>query len=52
MIAGKTLLVHANLFFSNYYKKNDKTICKYFQDKYGNPWHRWNKKLSFPGNEI
>ena len=34
MIAGKTLLDHANLFSPNDYKKNDKIIYKYFKDEY------------------
>ena len=34
-LAGKTLLDYTNLFSPNYYKKNDKIIHKYFEDKYG-----------------
>ena len=35
MVTGKTLLDYTNLFPPNNYKKNDKIIYKYFQDKYG-----------------
>ena len=35
MISGETL-DYANLFSPIDYKQNDKIICKYFQDKYGN----------------
>ena len=35
MFAGKILLDYTNLFSPNDYKKNDKKIYKYFQDKYG-----------------
>ena len=35
MLAGKTLLDDTNLFSPNDYKKNDKIIYKYFNDKYG-----------------
>ena len=35
MIAGKTFSDYTNLFSPIYYKKNDKIIHKYFQDKYG-----------------
>ena len=34
MLAGKTLLDYTNLFSPNDYKKNDKIINKYFNDKY------------------
>ena len=34
MLSGKSLLDYTNLFFLNDYKKNDKIINKYFQDKY------------------
>ena len=34
MLAGKTLLDYINLFSPNDYKKNDKIIYKYFNDKY------------------
>ena len=34
ILAGKTWLDYTNLFFPNDYKKNDKTIYKYFQDKH------------------
>ena len=34
MFAGKTLLVNTNLFSPNDYKKNDKNLYKYFNDKY------------------
>ena len=33
MLTGKTLLDDTNLFSPNDYKKNDKTIYKYFKDK-------------------
>ena len=33
MVTGKTLLDYTNLFPPNNYKKNDKIIYKYFQDK-------------------
>ena len=33
MIAGKTLLDNANLFYPNDFKKNGKIIYKYFKDK-------------------
>ena len=32
---GKTFLDFTNLFSPNDYEKNDKTIYKYFKDKYG-----------------
>ena len=32
MIAGKTLLDHTNLFSSNDYQNNTKTIYMYFKD--------------------
>ena len=35
VLAGKSLLEYTNLFSPNDYKKNDKTIYKYFKDKYG-----------------
>ena len=35
MFAGKTLLDYTNLFYTNDYKKNDKIIYQYFEDKYG-----------------
>ena len=31
MLRGKTLLEHTNLYSPNDFKKNDKTILKYFQ---------------------
>ena len=31
---GKTLLDYANLFSLNDYKRNDKTIYRYFKDRY------------------
>ena len=34
IIVGKTLLDLSNLFSPNDYKKNDKIIYKYFNDKY------------------
>ena len=34
ILIGKTLLHNTNFFFPNDYKKNDKTIYKYFKDKY------------------
>ena len=34
MLAGKTFLDYTNLCPPNDYKKNDKTICKYFKGKY------------------
>ena len=34
ILAGKTLLDYTNLFSLNYYKKNDRIMCKYFKDKY------------------
>ena len=34
MLAGKTLLDYSNLFFTDGYKKNGKTIYKYCKDKY------------------
>ena len=34
MLAEKTLLDYTNLFSPNDYKKNDKIIYKYFNDKY------------------
>ena len=34
MIAGKTLSDYANLFSPNDYRKNGKSIYKYFKDKY------------------
>ena len=33
MLAGKSLLDYTNLFSPNDYKKNDKTIYKYFKDQ-------------------
>ena len=35
MFSGKTLLDYTNLLPLNNYKKNEKTIYKYFKDKYG-----------------
>ena len=35
MLSGKTLLDYTNLLPLNNYKKNEKTIYKYFKDKYG-----------------
>ena len=35
MIVGKTLLYYTDLFSPIDFKKNDKTICNYFKDKYG-----------------
>ena len=35
MLSGKTLLDYTNLLFPNEYKKNDKIIYKYLNDKYG-----------------
>ena len=35
MLARKTLLDHTNLISPNEYKKNDKIIYKYFEDKSG-----------------
>ena len=35
MLAEKTLLDYTNSFSPNDYKKNDKIIYNYFQDKYG-----------------
>ena len=35
MLSGKTLLNYTNLLPLNNYKKNEKTIYKYFKDKYG-----------------
>ena len=35
MLAGKPLLDYTNLLSLNDYKKNDKTIHKYFKEKYG-----------------
>ena len=35
MLKGKTLLDSNNSFSPNDYKKNIKTIYKYFKDKYG-----------------
>ena len=34
MLAGKKLLDYTNLLSPNDYKKNEKTIYKYFKDKY------------------
>ena len=34
-IAGNTLFDYTNFFSPNNYKKNDKTIYKYFKNKYG-----------------
>ena len=34
LLAGKNLLDYTNLFSTNYYKKNDKIIYKYFKGKY------------------
>ena len=34
MLAGKTLLDYTNLLSPNGYKKNEKTVNKYFKDKY------------------
>ena len=34
MISGKTLLDYTNLFTLFDYQKNDKTIYKYFQEKF------------------
>ena len=34
MLAGKTLLDYTNFFSLNDYKKNDKIIYKYFEEKY------------------
>ena len=41
MVTGKTLLDYTNLFPPNNYKKNDKMIYKYFQDKYGRRSKSW-----------
>ena len=41
MVTGKTLLDYTNLFPPNNYKKNDKIIYKYFQDKYGRRNKSW-----------
>ena len=42
MIAGKTLIDYINVFFFFKYQKNEKTIYKYFKDKYDRrkckPW--------------
>ena len=35
MLTGKTLLDYIDLFSANDYKKNDKIIYNYFQEKYG-----------------
>ena len=35
VLAGRVLLDYTNLFSPDDYKKNDKTMCKYFKDKYG-----------------
>ena len=35
MIAGKCLFDYTDLFSNNDYKKNDKIIYKFFEDKYG-----------------
>ena len=45
MLAGKTLLDHTNLFSTNDYENNDRTIDKHFKDKYGNMklYLGWNK---------
>ena len=34
MLAGKTLLDYTNSFSPNDYGKNDKIMCKYFNDRY------------------
>ena len=34
MLLGESLLDYTNLFSPNSYKKNDKIMCKDFQDKY------------------
>ena len=34
MLAGKTLLDYTNFFSLNDYKKNDKIIYQYFEEKY------------------
>ena len=57
MIAGKNLLDYTNSFSLQDYKKNEKIIYKYFQEKYGKlkrrSWkNRWNKKLSFGRNKT
>ena len=36
MLAGKTLLDYTNSISPNDYEKNDKTMHKYFKDKYVN----------------
>ena len=41
MIAGKTLLDYTNLFSLNDYKKNDKIVDKYFNDKYDRKCKTW-----------
>ena len=41
MNAGKTLLDYKDLLFPNDYKKNDKTIIKYFKNKCGKTSKSW-----------
>ena len=53
LLAGKNLLDYTNLFSTNYYKKNDKIIYKYFKGKYvKSEKNRWKKKLSFGRNKT
>ena len=35
LLARKILLAYTNLFSPDNYKKNNKIVCKYFEDKYG-----------------
>ena len=57
MLAGKTLLDYTNFFSLNDYKKNDKIIYQYFEEKYVK-FHiltekkKRIKKLSFIGNRT
>ena len=46
MLAGKPLLDYTNLFSPNDYKKNNKTIYKYFKDKYVSSLELRLKKLN------
>ena len=61
MLLGESLLDYTNLFSPNSYKKNDKIMCKDFQDKYNKrkriSWIktkkiRWSKKSSSQRNKT
>ena len=40
MAAEKALLYYTDSFSRHNYKRNDKIICKYFKDKYGEVKHK------------